>query len=236
MANDQYRIKSIERLDHNKRETAADEVFHNLMSEIISLKISPGTKLSEAEVARSFGVSRQPVREAFMKLSDLDLLHIRPQKATVVKKISLTDIAHTRFIRSAVEVEVVRVASEVASETAIANLRDSLEQQAAARLDGDARRLQVLDYEFHRLICEAANQRSAFAVISEYKAHTDRICRLEMNDDDGMGEVIAGHTAIVDAIAANEPDQATECTREHLAHLDATIKSAEQKFPHFFEV
>ncbi len=235
-SDDQYRIKSIERPDVIKRETAADEVFHSLISDIISLNIVPGSKLSEAEVARSYGVSRQPVREAFMRLGDLDLLQIRPQKATVVRKISLRDVAHTRFIRSAVEVEIVRVASRVADEASIGRLRDSLDRQKEARADGDPRRLQKLDYDFHRLICEAAKQPNAFTVISEYKAHTDRICRLEMNDEEGMAEVIAGHTAIVDAIAANEPDLATDRTREHLAHLDGTIESAERKFPDFFEL
>lgn len=218
-----------------KRQTIADEVFHFLLNEIISLKIEPGTQLSEAEVAKSFGVSRQPVREAFMRLGDLDLLLIRPQKATLVKKISLHDIAHTRFIRSAVEVEVVRVASMIASDDAIDRLRQSLNEQRQARDDRDPSQLQVLDYDFHRLICLAANQPYAFKVVSEYKAHTDRVCRLEMADDDGMAETIAGHTHIVEAIAAKEPATAAQMTRHHLAHLDSTLEKAQQKFPDFFE-
>ena len=48
-----------------KRLTTAEEVFRQLKSDIISLRLTPGTKLSEVEVAKVYDVSRQPVREAF---------------------------------------------------------------------------------------------------------------------------------------------------------------------------
>ena len=51
----------------------------------------PGAKLSEVEVARRIGVSRQPVREAFNRLATMDLLLIRPQKSTRVRGFSMDD-------------------------------------------------------------------------------------------------------------------------------------------------
>ena len=219
-----------------KRTTIADEVFHFLRNEIISLKIEPGTQLSEVEVAKSFGVSRQPVREAFMRLGDLDLLLIRPQKATLVKKISLTEIAHTRFIRLALEAEIVQVASKEANADAISKLRDNLDQQEQARDDNNPVEMRLLDYTFHRLICDAANRPRAFDVVSEFKAHTDRICRIELADAQGMNETVLGHTRIVDAIEDGDTDAAAATTRSHLSHLDDTLSSALDRFPGYFEV
>lgn len=220
----------------SKRQTIADDVFEYLRNEIISLDIEPGTQLSEAEVAKKFDVSRQPVREAFLRLADLDLLLIRPQKATLVKKISLAEIAHTRFIRSAVEVEIVRVASQIASERSIEALRESLQLQDKARNDNDPVQLRLLDYDFHRLICDAAKQPNAFTVVSDFKAHTDRICRIELDDEEGMAETIEGHTRIVEAIAGKDATAAAENARDHLAHLDSTLQSAQAKFPEYFEL
>jgi len=85
-----------------ERRTAADAVFERLYQEIASLELLPGTKLSEADVARRFEVSRQPVREAFGRLGNLDLLLVRPQRATVVRGFSMERVAHVRFIRLAV--------------------------------------------------------------------------------------------------------------------------------------
>ena len=88
-----------------ERRTTTDVVFDQLHEEIVSLEVLPGTKLSEADVARRFGVSRQPVRDAFARLENLDLLLIRPQKATEVRGFSMQRIAHARIVRLAVELD-----------------------------------------------------------------------------------------------------------------------------------
>ena len=63
----------------NERRTSADVVFESLFEEIVALDLLPGAKMSEVEVAKRFGVSRQPVRDAFSRLGSLGLLVIRPQ-------------------------------------------------------------------------------------------------------------------------------------------------------------
>ena len=69
----------------SESKSTADVVFERLHADIVSLAILPGAKISEADIARRFGVSRQPVRDAFSKLANLGLLLIQPQKATEVK-------------------------------------------------------------------------------------------------------------------------------------------------------
>ena len=54
--------------------TTTDAVFEALHAQILSLELLPGTRISEAEVAAKLGVSRQPVRDAFNRLSNLQLL------------------------------------------------------------------------------------------------------------------------------------------------------------------
>ena len=72
-----------------ERRTATDIVFSELYEDITSLNILPGTKLSESDIAKRFGISRQPVRDAFNRLEHLDLLLIRPQRATEVRGFSM---------------------------------------------------------------------------------------------------------------------------------------------------
>ena len=218
-----------------KRLTTSEEVFRQLRSDIISMRLEPGTKISEVEVAKACDVSRQPVREAFMRLGELDLLEIRPQRATRVRKISRQTLRDTRFIRAAVEVEVVRVACVTATPESLQAIAVNLEQQREAVKAGDPVLLKVLDYEFHGLICAAADRMSAFKVISENKAHTERACMLELNDAAAMQEVLEGHTEIFDAIRAGDEATAVAKTRLHLAHLDKTLVSASRNYPDFFE-
>ena len=89
-------------MDDFIRRTTTDAVYETLHNEIVSLAILPGQKLSETEVARRFGVSRQPVRNAFSKLENEELLLIRPQKVTIVRGFSMERIALARLVRTAV--------------------------------------------------------------------------------------------------------------------------------------
>ena len=91
--------------------TAADRVFEVLYEQVVTLALPPGTRLSEVEVAQAAGVSRQPVRDAFWRLSQLGFLTIRPQRSTEVSAISERAVLQARFVRTALEVETVRVAA-----------------------------------------------------------------------------------------------------------------------------
>lgn len=219
----------------NRRQTAAEEAFERLHSDIISLRLPPGSKLSEVEIAKLYEVSRQPVREAFLRLGELNLLQIRPQRATLVKRISLQDLENTRFIRAAVEVEVVRKACQVASADDLALLEASLGPQETAVKSADTKLMHELDYEFHRLICKAAGCLPAFRIISENKAHTDRVCTLELSGDNGMAEILEDHTNIVRSLIARDEEKAVQMTRKHLARLDATLVRASQQYSNYFE-
>ena len=230
--------KKMNALDHLKdasRLTTTEEVFRLLRADIISMRLVPGTKISEVEVAKSCGVSRQPVREAFMRLGELNLLEIRPQRATLVRKISHQDLRNTRFIREAVEVEVVRAAAMNATQESLDAIDANLTEQEKALVAGDAAGLKALDYEFHRLICAAADRLPAFKVIAENKSHTERACMLELADAVGMQEVYEGHSEILAAIRDGDVQTAVAKTRTHLAHLDATLESASKNNPDYFE-
>jgi DNA-binding GntR family transcriptional regulator len=228
--------KSLENDTQNSRRmTTSEEVFLQLKADIVSLKLGPGSKISEAEIAKARDVSRQPVREAFLRLAELNLLKITPQKATRIRKISHNDLRNTRFLRVAVEVEVVRAACQVATLDTLAPLAENLTAQQSAVKERDTVSLQGLDFHFHRLICFAADRLPAFQTIAENKIHTDRVCTLELSNTSGMEEVLEGHTAIYDAIKMRDEEVAVAATRHHLRHLDETLSRACERHPELFD-
>ena len=121
--------KMQDRIDITDRPTLASRVFEQLYEDIDSLKLLPGTKLSEVEVARKFGVSPQPVRDAFHRLSSMDLLLVQPQRASKVRGFSLSRIEDARFIRLSIELEVCRRACEIWDKSRAATLQKNLEKQ-----------------------------------------------------------------------------------------------------------
>ena len=217
------------------RRTTADDVFERLRFDITNLHLVPGTKLSEVEIARQSDVSRQPVREAFIRLSNLNLLQVRPQKATLVRKISVRDILNTRFIRIAIEVEVVRRASQSANADNFLQIERNLAEQKKAVMAGDGSLFHELDYEFHRHLCVAANCEFAFDSIAENKSHVDRLCLLSLADAQGREDLYQDHSGIFRALKDGDETAIVKLTRLHLSRLDATLADARKNHPDYFE-
>lgn len=206
------------------RRTSVDDIYDFLHDEILSLRLRPGDKISEADIATQFGVSRQPVRDAFNRLATLDLLLIRPQRATEVKRFSMREIAKARFVRSAVEKEVLRLAASHCDPHGAERLEAALTAQEAAVAAADVERFGALDYEFHMTLCQIAKADFAFDVIMAEKSKVDRLCILSLSKGDRMPELVEDHRAIAQAVIRGDAQAAVTAGVHHLSRLDATIQ------------
>lgn len=218
-----------------ERRTTTDIVFEKLHEEIVSLALLPRTKLSEADVARRFGVSRQPVRDAFSRLDNLDLLLIRPQRATEVRGFSMQRIAHARFVRLSVELEVIRCASLVWDDAKATTLDDNLEKQRTAVDSSDAGVFHQLDTEFHQHIFDLAGCAHALDTINECRQKVDRLCVLSLGRQSEATTLVEDHQAVADALRAGSVDQAMAATRQHLSRLDDTITDIHKSHSEYFD-
>lgn len=216
------------------RQTTADQVYDALHEQIVSLKLTPGSRISEAQVAAEFGVSRQPVREAFNRLGAAGLLLIRPQRGTQVQKFSLAEIAAARFVRLAVELELISEAARRWTGDLAADFLRVLAAQADAARRMDRAGFHTLDEDFHELITRAAGHPAAFAVIKQNKAQLDRLCVLSLKNADEMTLLIEDHRAIYDALTRQDAAAAHEVLRRHLTRISATIDTVRAKHAEYF--
>lgn len=221
--------------DSGSAGTTTDMVFDHLHEQILTLELLPGTRISEAEVANRLGVSRQPVRDAFNRLGNLGLLLIRPQRATEVRGFSMGEIANSRFIRLAIELEVVTRACAAWDAAAEEALERNLGQQGEAVAAGQIDRFHALDYDFHRMICEVSGHALAFETIERCKRAIDRLCVLSLNRAEEKSAVVADHARLVQALRAGNAEEARAVLRVHLSRLDATITEIHRVHSEYFE-
>lgn len=217
------------------RRTSVDVIFDHLFDEISQLRLLPGDKISETDVASRFGVSRQPVRNAFNRLEILDLLLIRPQRATEVKRFSSREIQKSRFIRAAVEGEVARCAAARCDAQGKARLDDVLLRQERAVEANDYDTFGKLDYEFHEVLCEIGKVDFAFEVISLEKAKVDRLCILSLSKEKRMPSLLDDHVRIAGAVIAGDAALAVEIVLLHLSRLDGTIAAISKTNADYFD-
>lgn len=225
------------KFDTSDRRSAADIVFDKLYGDIISLKLMPGAKLSEMEVAKDFGVSPQPVRTAFHRLSNNDLLLVRPQRATRVRGFSIAEIEDARFIRLSVELEVLRRACEVWDEERNLKLLENIERQKRCVEAVDPKGLEELDYQFHQLICELAGLPRAFDTIKLQKQKVSRLRSLEFKlRKKELRAILYDHLSIAHWLELKSVENVQDAARRHFTRLDETIDYLATEHSEYFNI
>ena len=220
---------------YRERRTSVDDVYDYLHKQIMTLQLKPGGRISEAEIATQFGISRQPVRDAFSRLANQNLILIRPQRATEVRRFSMRQIEKSRFVRLAIEKEVLHRAATHCDSTGEAQLDASLVQQNIAAKDMDIERFGQLDYEFHKTLCSIARADYAFEVILQEKSKVDRLCILGLKKKQRLPDLVTDHQAIAEAVKAHDAKAAIDIGMKHLARLDETINTISITNASYFE-
>lgn len=210
------------------------QVYRLMRERIIRGELDPGTRISESEIAGEYDVSRQPVREAFIKLAEEGLLEIRPQRGTFVRKIAVSSVMDARFVREAIEADIVRLLAQSAVPGLEEELRGLLAAQASAAAAGEWLRFVELDERFHRALASGAGKAYAWNVVESVKAQMDRVRHLSAQRFP-MDKLIEQHTAIVDGIAGHNPDAAERAMRAHLREILNDLPAIAGSRPEFFE-
>ncbi len=216
------------------QEQAIGPQLHRILRErIVRNDLTSGRKISESEIAKTYSISRQPVREAFIKLSEEGLIAIRPQRSTIVRKINSAAVLEARFVREAVEADIVKLLAKQSDPAVVAELRTQIDAQQRVAKD-DPNRFIQLDEQFHRTLAESANKVSAWKFLEGLKSQMDRVRFLSFSQFP-MAKLIAQHKAVVDGIAAGNITRAEDSIRVHLNEILIDLPKIQKANPEFFD-
>ena len=217
-------------LDHGT--AVGPQIYRDLRDRIIRNDIEPGMRISESEIASTYSVSRQPVREAFIKLAEEDLVEVRPQRGTFVRKIAVSAVMDARFVREAIEADIASLLAERADEGMVAALRLQIAEQERSGRDPD--RFMQLDDLFHATLAEMAGKVRVWGIVEGLKSQMDRVRHLSMMRFP-VPKLVAQHAAVVEAIAAHDAVSAAEAMRGHLREILNDLPEIAAGRPEFFE-
>ena len=217
-----------------QRATASSRIYSDLRSELVTMRRRPGEVISESEIALSYGVSRTPVREAILKLSDEGLLDVFPQSGIFVSRIPLAALPEAIIIRKALEETTARLAAERATTSQVLQLRSIVARQREADEAGDRAAFHRADELFHATIADVARHPGIWTLILHVKVHVDRYRQLTLPVTGRMTQVIAEHEPILAAIEARDPQRARIAMERHLDRLLRDISETQHTNPEFF--
>lgn len=214
--------------------SSREAVYAELRRRIITLQSPPGSGISENELAADLGVSRTPVREALIKLSDDGLVQVFPQVGTFVALVDVARVRDAQFLREAVEVASLGTLApeQVLDHDVVASLQANLATQRANLGDDDA--FFALDEEFHRGLMRLAGHEGSWAAVASAKSHLDRARRLGMAHLHPNAEMAGQHEAVLAAVVAGDLPGAIDVLRDHLRNVLDSLAAVRAASPELF--
>jgi DNA-binding GntR family transcriptional regulator len=214
---------------------ASAQAYGKLRDDILALDLKPGQSLSEKDIAEHLGISRTPVREAFIRLAEEGLLDVYPQYGTFVAPIRISAVIQAAFIRDSLECSIVRTLAHKRRSAFLDDLHAHIQCQWSAVRAGDDRLFFSEDERMHQSFAEEAGHEPVWRVIDMAKIHVDRVRRLRLPQDLRMRGLVEEHERIAAAIAAQDGEAAAEAMHDHLDGIVRGLAGLARLHPDFFE-
>ena len=198
----------------------AQNIHKQLESDILTHLLKPGERLDENRLARRFGTSRTPVREAIRQLASENLAQIVPFKGAVVVRQTPQEVNDLIEVIAELEGACGRLAARGCFADQLVILLKAYDQCAAAERIADAQAYESADQAFHHAIHVASGNNF---LIAKTRAAYKRIefCRHKVYwSANHMSGSLAEHKAIIDAISKGASDEADNLLRRHLRTND----------------
>ena len=206
-------------------EPVADNVLARLRDAILEGEIAPGAKISEPELARKYGISRAPLREAIRRLEERSLITRTPRQSARVVVLDAKKVNDIFQLREAIEGMAAREAALRITQPELDSLRAGLDRQrAATKAPGDGYPFKGLDMDYHSAIVRASRNEFLIKFLSEdYHGLIDLCRRQQRRRPDRAERALLEHQRIVDALSDRDPDLAELTMRRHIARARQDI-------------
>jgi DNA-binding GntR family transcriptional regulator len=199
-----------------------DNVYDSLRSDILMCRIAPGDEMREQDLAERYAVSRQPVREALLRLEREHLVTVQPRQGYRVNPISLADARDLLRFRLALEPACVAEAIENADQAALQAL-DTFRLFAGNHED-------FISYNrgFHCALAHASGNRRMAAAACDLIEQADRLVRVSVANLRGHNpaQLVAEHVDLIDAMQRRDARGAGRIIRAHIQKTEKRVLPA----------
>lgn len=210
--------------------TLPDRIFSAIRKAIVEGEIPAGAKISEPELARRYGISRAPLREAIGRLEACHLVVRRANVGARVASLSLRGLLELYDLREVMEGLAARLAAEYMTAGEIAELRRLLREheQLAELKEGIAYFQKEGDLDFHYRIVQGSHSARLISLLCNDLYHLVRMYRYQFGMPGPRAQkAFREHDHIVDAIEQRDAELAELLMRRHIR---AARHNVEQQF------
>jgi GntR family transcriptional regulator, rspAB operon transcriptional repressor len=201
-------------LDRSK--PLSSQVYWVLREAIVTMALLPNDAVFERAIAETLGISRTPIREALLQLAREELVTIAAQSGTYVAPVKREQFVESALIRKVLETAAIRRAAQVITERELAQLLDTHEAHRRAIERGDSVAAIMHDNAFHTTVSGAARLPKVQQLVALVRAPIDRVRHVTVRDPVVAEVTLIQHKAVLEALAARDPDAAERALHAHL--------------------
>jgi len=198
--------------------TLVEQVVNAIVSEIVDGELPSNSRLIQDELARAYGVSRQPVQQALLLLRDRGLVREAPGRGLIVSPLDIEFVRNLYEIRAMLDGLAARLAAERGAERARVEGPTYLELGRAAVESGSLHKQIEADMQFHAFINELSGNPLIGETTAPHWPYLRRVMGEVLRDDAQMPQIILSeHVAILDAVIAGDASRAEMLSRDHIS-------------------
>jgi DNA-binding GntR family transcriptional regulator len=198
--------------------------YERLKDALQHAELEPGQPLSETRLSNALGISRTPVREALHQLAQEGLVQVIPGRAVTVAAPSVRSIMDVVHMRLLLEPELVRLATDAATENEVETLVDTVEEMEIACAIGDHLAWSKADTTFHEILGEACPNELLGEIVIQMRNRAHHLANIDSQTNPArLSACTAEHREIVDHVVLRDGEGAAEAVRQHIGKLRESL-------------
>ncbi|MGD8486551.1 MAG: GntR family transcriptional regulator [Chloroflexota bacterium] len=210
------------------RSVLSEQVKGRLLQAILDGRYPPGARIVETRVAKEFGTSQAPVREALRDLEALGVVETAPFKGARVRRPSIEELLEAFEVRAILEGHGAVLAVENITADDLDRLRELTEEMRAAATEGDPFGEATADTDFHRLIMQHSGNATLVRVWGTLEPFLRTYITIVSPGVDRRA-VADRHLPIIEALRRGNPELIEEAFR---VHFEAAAAALAKVWPH----
>lgn len=217
---EQYLASQPDKFSDNTSLLRREVAYERLKDALQHAELEPGDVLSETRLSNALGISRTPVREALHQLAQEGLVQVIPGRAVTVAAPSVRSVMDVVHLRRLLEPELVRLATDAATEQDLQVLEETMQRMERACEEGDHTNWSRSDTVFHELLGELCPNEILGEIVVQMRNRAHHLANIDsQTNPKRLLECTNEHRQIVDCIKARDGEKAAEAVREHIDKL-----------------
>lgn len=197
------------------KKVLSEQIKEQLIADLLNKKYIPGDKLVESAIAKRFGVSQAPVREAMKGLIEMGFVTVEPYKGTTVRLMSKEEIWETLTVRAALESLAAGIAAEKITPEQVAELEELTDAMVKAAEAGDFHQREEINIKLHDEIIRISGHKLIRRLSNSLRFASWSHATGTFTTMDSV-EIASRHKKLIDPLRNHDSERAAKVMREHI--------------------